>query len=107
MPHDRSAWRGRGQPRAPLVAPGAVALVARRSAAIAVSLAGLVLAVTVGRGPRPAHSQDECVVIEDFRRAPVGQFPPDWKPRKESGRAVYAVQAEGEGKFLRATARDV
>jgi hypothetical protein len=80
---------------------------ARCSAAIAVSLAGLVLAITVGLAPRPGHSQDECVVIEDFRRAPVGQFPPDWKPRKESGRAVYAVHAEGEGKFLRATARDV
>jgi hypothetical protein len=79
----------------------------RRSVAVVVSLAGLVLAVSAGLGARPGHPQEECVVIEDFRQAPVGQFPPDWKPRKESGRAVYAVQEEGERQFLRATARDI
>ncbi len=35
---------------------------------------------------------EECVTIEDFAKGKVGEFPPDWKPRKESGRPVYSIQ---------------
>ncbi len=44
----------------------------------------------------------ECVAIENFTGAKVGEFPPDWKPRKEAGRAVYFVQEEPGLRFLRA-----
>lgn len=54
-----------------------------------------------------ARAEDECIVLEDFAKAPVGQFPPDWKVPKEAGRQVYSVQAEARRKFLHAEARDV
>ena len=72
-------------------------------------LGGLIVALsplTGGDGHR-ALAQDDCVVVDDFATAPVGQFPPDWKPRKDAGRKVYTVQAEGGRKFLHADARDV
>jgi hypothetical protein len=47
----------------------------------------------------------ECVVIDDFSRGTVGQFPVDWKPRKDEGKDVYAVQDEGGLRFLRALSR--
>jgi len=46
----------------------------------------------------------ECVALEDFSRGSVGEFPPDWKPRKEEGRSVYSIQEEGGLRFLRAAA---
>jgi len=47
----------------------------------------------------------ECVAIENFTSAKVGEFPPDWKPRKKAGRAVYFVQEEPGLRFLRAVSR--
>jgi hypothetical protein len=55
----------------------------------------------------PALAADDCIVLEDFARAPVGQFPPDWKVPKDAGKAVYAVESEGGRRFLHAVARDV
>jgi hypothetical protein len=78
-----------------------------RRPGVALALAGLALAVTAGLGVSRVHPQDDCRVIEDFAGASVGQFPSGWKPRKESGRRVYAVQEEGGLRFLRATARDI
>ena len=46
----------------------------------------------------------DCVLIDDFSRGKVGEFPPDWKPRKEEGRSVYSIQEEGGLRFLRAAA---
>ena len=46
----------------------------------------------------------ECVALEDFSLGSVGEFPPDWKPRKEEGRSVYSIQEEGGLRFLRAAA---
>jgi hypothetical protein len=89
------------------VAPGAIEAVVRRSSAFARACAGIALVVTIALGARAGHPQDDCTVIEDFRQATIGQFPPDWKPRQEAGRKVYAVQEEGETRFLRATAHDV
>jgi hypothetical protein len=57
----------------------------------------LTLPVSVG-------AQD-CVTVENFSKGKIGEFPPDWKPRKDSGREVYSIQ-EGDGlRFLHALAR--
>lgn len=47
----------------------------------------------------------ECLAIDDFSKGKVGEFPPDWKPRKEAGRGVYAIQEQNGLRFLRADAR--
>ena len=62
----------------------------------------LVLALT---WPNPPAAAAECVAIESFSSAKVGEFPPDWKPRKDEGRNVYAVRQEGPIRFLRAASR--
>jgi hypothetical protein len=52
-------------------------------------------------------AQGDCITLEDFRNAAVGEFPAGWKARKDSGREVYQV-AEAEGiRFLRAVAKGV
>ncbi|HZP35751.1 MAG TPA: DUF3047 domain-containing protein [Methylomirabilota bacterium] len=67
-------------------------------ALICLLLVGLAVA-----GARLA-SAAECVALEDFSRGAVGEFPPDWKPRKESGRPVYSIAEEDGTRFLRAVA---
>lgn len=47
----------------------------------------------------------ECVAVEEFASGTVGEFPPDWKPRKEEGRPVYSIREEGGRRFLHALAR--
>jgi hypothetical protein len=49
----------------------------------------------------------DCIVLEDFSRAKVGEFPADWKPRKDSGRAVYTVREEGGRRFLAAVSEGI
>jgi hypothetical protein len=44
-------------------------------------------------------------VIENFATGTVGQFPADWKPRKDEGKEVYTVQEEGGRRFLRAVSQ--
>ena len=66
---------------------------------LAVALPGMLLA------PPTVPAQDECKPIEDFARAPIGEFPSAWKPRKDSGRDVYKVQDEGGKRFLRAVSQ--
>lgn len=54
--------------------------------------------------PVPAGAED-CVTVDNFAKGKIGEFPPDWKPRKDSGREVYSIQ-EGDGlRFLHALAR--
>src|SRR5437879_7484520 len=36
-----------------------------------------------------AAAQPDCQMIEDFSKAKVGEFPADWKPRKDSGKDIY------------------
>ena len=60
-------------------------------------LALLTLPVTV--------SAQDCVTVENFSRGKVGEFPPDWKLRKDSGREVYSIQDLDGLRFLRAVAR--
>ena len=55
--------------------------------------------------PAPAAAQGlDCVVLDDFSRATVGQFPTGWQPRKDAGKGVYQIAEEGTLRFLRATA---
>ncbi|MBI2219107.1 MAG: DUF3047 domain-containing protein [Candidatus Rokubacteria bacterium] len=50
-------------------------------------------------------AEGECVLIEDFSTAKVGEFPADWKVRKDEGKQVYAVREENGRRFLRAQSR--
>src|SRR5438034_813097 len=52
-----------------------------------------------------AAAQPDCITIEDFSKAKVGEFPPDWKPRKDAGKDVYRVAEESGHRFLHAAAR--
>ena len=52
----------------------------------------------------PAAAED-CVTVENFSKGKVGEFPPDWKPRKDSGREVYSIQEADGLRFLHAVAK--
>jgi hypothetical protein len=65
------------------------------------------VAFVLGGEARPAAAQADCIVIEDFAKAKVGEFPSDWKVRKDAGKTVYSVHEEGGKRFLRAAAKDV
>jgi Protein of unknown function (DUF3047) len=64
-----------------------------------------IAAVLVGVLPARLWAQAECVTIADFARDPVGQFPADWKVRKDEGKAVYTVQEDGGRRDLRAVSQ--
>ena len=71
------------------------------------ALIGLLLLVS-SLGARPgAALAAECVAIEDFSQGRLGEFPPEWKPRKDSGRPVYSIREENGRRFLRAIARRI
>ena len=74
----------------------------REMTRIAIAVALLALSLVP---PVPA-AQDDCKVIDDFSKAKVGEFPTDWKPRKDAGKSIYAVQEESGRRFLRATAKN-
>src|SRR5262245_49739150 len=57
-------------------------------------------------GAAPAAAE-ECVTIEDFSAGTVGEFPPGWKLRQDTGRGVYAVGEEGGRRFLHAVSRGI
>lgn len=48
---------------------------------------------------------EECITVENFSKGKVGEFPSDWKPRKDAGREVYSVQEMDGLRFLRALAK--
>lgn len=52
-----------------------------------------------------AGAAEECVSIEDFSKGKIGEFPPDWRLREESGRPVYSIQEQNGLRFLRAVSR--
>jgi DUF3047 family protein len=56
--------------------------------------------------PWPAASE-ECVVIDDFSNGKVGELPPGWKLRKDSGRGVYSLQTQEKLHFLHAVSRGI
>ncbi len=55
--------------------------------------------------PSAAAAAGECLSVENFAKGKVGEFPPDWKPRKEAGRAVYVIREQDGLRYLHATAR--
>ncbi len=65
-----------------------------------IALVGLLL--TLG-SPRIAGA--ECVTLEDFSKGKIGEFPPDWRLREESGRPVYSVREQNGRRFLHAASR--
>lgn len=65
----------------------------------------LVLAVLLLLGLPAAAGAQDCVTVENFSKGKVGEFPPDWKPRKDSGREVYSIQEADGLRFLHALAR--
>jgi hypothetical protein len=69
-------------------------------------IALLLLLASLGAVPGAAFAA-ECVALDDFSRGRVGEFPPEWKPRKDSGRPVYSIREEGGRRFLRAIARRI
>src|SRR5262252_10528037 len=50
-------------------------------------------------------AQPDCRTIEDFSKAKVGELPPDWKLRSDSGKDVYRIAEEPSLKFLHADAK--
>ena len=52
-------------------------------------------------------SRGDCLILDDFGKAKVGEQPPDWKLRKDSGKGVYSVQDEGGRRFLHAASRGI
>ena len=71
---------------------------------------GVLLALAVALpltfvAPPTVPAEGDCRAIEDFSHAQVGEFPSEWKARKETGKAVYSVQEEGGKRFLRAVSR--
>ena len=75
-----------------------------RRGALVTALALGVLAV-VGGVSRPGVQADDCVTIDNFASGPVGQFPSDWKARKDEGKEVYTAQRENGLSFLRAVSK--
>jgi hypothetical protein len=71
------------------------------------SLIPLLLLVSSVGGGLGAAASTECVPLEDFSRGRSGEFPPEWKPREESGRPVYSIREEGGRRFLRAVAHRI
>ena len=56
--------------------------------------------------PRSPTAQTfECVVIADFAKNNVGEFPEDWRARKDEGKGVYSVREEAGKRFLAAVSR--
>jgi hypothetical protein len=54
----------------------------------------------------PAAAED-CVTVENFSKGKVGEFPPDWKPRKDAGREAYSIQEADGLRFLHAIAKNL
>ena len=78
-----------------------------RRGSVLARMVGLALPLLL-LGPRadaqPAGS-GECIVIENFSTGKVGEQPPDWKLRKDSGRGVYQIQQENGRRLLRAASK--
>ena len=71
-----------------------------------VGLLSLIAACLVLPGvPARTDAQSDCRTIDDFSKDKVGEFPSDWKPRKDAGKEVYRVAEESGIKFLHAAAK--
>jgi len=50
-------------------------------------------------------ASERCRVVEDFNIAPLGAPPPGWKAKGKHPERVYAIQEEGENRYVHAEAR--
>ena len=82
--------------------------IARRFPTISgvLGLGSLVVVLVTGTSV-PLRAEEQCVVVDDFSKAVVGEFPAGWKVRKDSAKQVYKVAEEGGPRFLRADAKDL
>jgi len=64
-----------------------------------------VIALLIPGARAPAAPSGECITIADFANNKIGEFPADWRARKDEGKGVYAVREEGGKRFLAATSR--
>ena len=71
------------------------------SRSFALSSCLLVLAAALSL-PRIAFAGEDCITIENFEKAAVGEFPPDWKVRKDIAKKDYVVEEEDGRRFLHA-----
>ena len=60
--------------------------------------------LTFAQAAQPAASTD-CIVLDDFSAASLGEFPPGWAVRKDDGKEVYRVREEGRRHFLQAVSK--
>jgi hypothetical protein len=74
------------------------------SSVVARRLVVALLALVSLSGPAAA---EECVTIDNFSKGKVGEFPPDWKPRKDAGREAYSIQEADGLRFLQAVAKNL
>src|SRR5215510_259365 len=65
----------------------------------------LIAAIVLIASATNAPAQPDCKTIDDFSKAKVGEFPADWKPRKDSGKEAYRVMEEPGLRFLHAAVR--
>jgi hypothetical protein len=77
------------------------------SAILCAALLGAAVLPALAQAPAQPQisAPPDCLTIEDFAKARVGEFPGDWKPRKDSGRDVYRVMEEKGLRFLRAASK--
>lgn len=75
-----------------------------RAAVLSLAIAEVFVLVVLGAGV-PAAQTADCVAIANFAGNKVGEFPADWKARKDEGKEVYAVREEGGRRFLAALSR--
>ena len=61
--------------------------------------------VAVLSGPGSWAQTADCLTLENFSDNRIGQFPADWRVRKDDGKHVYSVREEGGLRFLRAVSR--
>jgi len=62
-------------------------------------------AFVLALGSLQAAPAEECRLLENFSTGKIGEFPADWKPRKEAGRSVYSLQEQNGLRFLHAASR--
>ena len=93
----------RADPDPTRLARGAGSYTGRTMRLLMIGTTSLLLAA----GPVDSAAQPDCITIEDFSKSKVGQFPSDWKPRKDAGKDVYIVMEESGLRFLRAVSREL
>jgi len=67
----------------------------------------LVLLLLALLGLPAVAAAQECVTVDNFAKGKIGEFPPDWKPRKDAGREVYSIQEMDGLRFLHALSKGI